>query len=403
MDRPLSVSEVSLAIKNTLEGDPFLMHLYIVGEVSSFKLYPSGHAYFTLKDGQSVLSSVMWASDVRRLRYFPKEGDLIEARGRISVYPARGAYQFVASSLELAGKGEELLRLERLKAKLQAEGLFDISRKRPLPSFPESIAVIAGSGSAGMVDIVYNLGERWPLTKIIQIPSLVQGVEAPKALIEALKKALALKPDLIIIGRGGGAKEDLSAFNDEALVRFASALPIPFISCVGHEIDTTLIDYVSDKRVSTPTMAAYEAVPDKEEVYAFLDDASNRLISALEGSLSRFKQNLEYLTTRPFFASPSTIYEDKREKVAELVKTLDGTYAHRLVKSQAEVTNCEARLDALNPKAVLGRGFSITYDKDGKAITDITQIEVGSLIKTELSGGIISSEVKSKEAKDDGK
>lgn len=399
MDRPLSVSEVSLLIKNTLEGDPFLSRLYIIGEVSSFRLYPSGHCYFSLKDGQSLISCVMWASEARSLRYFPKEGDLIEARGRIGVYPARGSYQFVANSLHLAGQGEELLRLERLKAKLQAEGLFDPSRKKPLPRFPKSIAIIAGSGSAGMVDIVHNINLRWPLVNLLQIPSLVQGEGAPQALIEALKKAIALKPDLIILGRGGGAKEDLSAFNDEQLVRFASSLPIPFISCVGHEIDTTLIDFVSDKRVSTPTAAAIAAVPDKEEIYAFLDDSSYRLKKALESSLRGFKQKLEYLSLRPFFASPEAIYRDKEEKVSQLGDRLKLGFAHHLETLNAQRQRLGEKLETLNPKGVLGRGYSITYDENGKAVTALSQVKIGSRIKTELSGGIMESEVIAKEEK----
>ena len=401
-ERILTVTELSQLVKGRLESAPELYNVYLTGEVTGFKLYPSGHCYFSLRDKDSLLSCVMWASYARGLRVFPQDGDQVVVRGRITVYPSRGQYQFSVDRLELAGLGEELLRLQRLKEQLAKEGLFDESRKRPLPRFPLKIAIIAGRGSAGMADILHNIALRWPLAKLLPFPATVQGKEAPSSIMGAIRLALEEKPDVMIIGRGGGAKEDLAAFNDETLVRYAATLPVPFVSSVGHEIDTTLLDYVADKRVSTPTAAAIAVVPDKEEVYAYLDDASERLKTRLKAVVSHKREILEQLKGRPIFASPKAIYEDKKQKVGELADRLGRDVAYQIERRQERLKALNASLRALSPDAVLERGYSISYTKDGKPLTDLDQVEVGSLLKTKVAHGIIVSEVKAKEEKSNG-
>ena len=393
----LTVSELSLRIKDRLESDPALYRVYLTGEVSSFRLYPSGHAYFSLKDQESLISCVMWASYAKSLRIFPKEGDQVIVLGKVTVYPSRGTYQFAVESLSLSGVGEELLRLQRLKEQLAKEGLFDESRKRRLPAFPEKIAVIAGSGSAGMADILHNIGLRWPLAKCLPFPAIVQGKEAPVSLIAAIKAALQEHPEVMIIGRGGGAKEDLSAFNDEALVRFASTIPVPFVSSVGHEIDTTLLDFVADKRVSTPTAAAVAVVPDKEEVYAFLDASLDRLKTRLKAVISHKKEVLKQLSSRPVFASPRAIYEEKRKTVDQWGLRLSQSVNRAVGFKVRELDTLRASIRALSPDSVLERGYSMTLDEEGKPVKDASQVEVGTLLKTRLKRGIIESKVTGKE------
>ena len=390
---PLSVTELSNLIKARLESAPELFNVYLTGEVSSFKIYPSGHCYFSLKDKDSLISCVMWASYARGLRNYPKEGDMVVARGRVTAYPSRGSYQFSCETLELSGIGEELLKLQRLKEQLAKEGLFDASRKRPLPSFPNKIAIVAGLNSAGMADIIHNISLRWPLAKLLPFPSIVQGKEAPKSIMQAIKDALEEKPDVMIIGRGGGAKEDLSAFNDEALVRYAATIPVPFVSSVGHEIDSTLLDFVADKRVSTPTAAAIAVVPDKEEVYAFLDASSSRLITRLKGLLSHKREILEGLAARPIFASPKAIYEEKAKSLNETKARLERDFAYLIAHRRKDLQSLESTLKALSPDSVLDRGYSISFDPSGRPLKDISQVEVGAIVVTNLAHGIIRSEV----------
>ncbi|MDY6093789.1 MAG: exodeoxyribonuclease VII large subunit, partial [Candidatus Enteromonas sp.] len=295
------------------------------------------------------------------------------------------------------GQGNALLKLEETKKKLASEGLFDESRKRPLPRFPERIGVIAGEGSAGMKDIVVNVSLRWPLCELLLFPSLVQGDGAPEDLLRALSLAEAANLDVLIIGRGGGSKEDLWAFNDEALARRVAAFPVPVISAVGHEIDTTLVDYVADKRVSTPTAAAVESTPDKQELLQRLDDAFLRLDSGVTNQIQAKEEKLRSLASRPFFLRPESLYENSMEKLAGYsVRLLLGL--ERIIQGkEGQVSSLFAKLEALDPTKVLRRGYSITYDAEGKAITSVKDVQEGEILRTRLGNGIIESIVEKKE------
>ena len=389
----ISVSELNAYIKTKLEGDFLLHDIALRAEISNFKSYPSGHSYFTLKDKDSMISAVMWATYASKLRFVPKDGDEVLVHGSIAVYPPRGTYQLTVHSMEPFGLGAELLRLQQLKEKLAKEGLFDESRKRPLPKFPKKVGVIAGKGSAGLRDIVVNIHNRWPLVNLIEFPSLVQGKEAPKALIEAFHKAQSENLDVLIIARGGGSSEDLGAFNDEALIRELAKSSCPIISAVGHEVDTTLADLVADKRVSTPTAAAVAAVPDKNEIYQGLDEYLDRLQNATESLLRRYKQKVDYLSDRAFFKRPESLYSAQVEKLEITRQRLTKDFENYMALKKARVDALGAKLTALNPTNVLDRGYSIVLDEKGAPMRSIAQAKQGQSIKTRLKDGIIESTI----------
>ncbi|MDY6393110.1 MAG: exodeoxyribonuclease VII large subunit [Bacilli bacterium] len=389
----LTVSELNAYIKSKLEGDFLLSSLYLRAEISNFKVYPSGHCYFTLKDKDSMISAVMWASSTYKLSFRPKDGDEVLVHGRVAVYPPRGSYQLSVDHMELFGLGAELLRLEKLKAKLAAEGLFDPSRKRRLPKFPRRVGVIAGKGSAGLRDIVVNIYNRFPLVELVQFPSLVQGKEAPADLIAAFSRAQQANLDVLIIGRGGGSSEDLGAFNDEALVRALANSRCPVISAVGHEVDTTLTDLVADLRVSTPTGAAVAAVPDKNEIYQTLDDSLMRLENAISAKISRLSTQLGYLSGRSFFLRPESLYEDRIEKLQVTARRLDLGISAQINAKAEYLKRLKEKLFALNPYQVLNRGYSISVDDSGKVIDSVEAVKAGQRIYTRAKDGIIESEV----------
>ena len=414
----LSVSELNTRIKFILEGDEGLSSVFLKGEISNFKIYPSGHAYFSLKDDESVISAVMWASSASRLSFRPNNGDKVLVHGRISVYPPRGSYQLTVASMRKDGEGEERRKLRELALKLKNEGLFDESRKRPLPYIPRRIAVIAGSGSAGMRDIEVNLAKRWPLAEVLPFPSLVQGKDAPADLINSLEKAGKASPDVLIIGRGGGSSEDLNAFNDEALVRALAVFPVPFVSAVGHEVDVTLTDLVADKRVSTPTAAAIACAPDQYEIMQRLDDDERKLDSEVLNYIEILKEKVEKYLSKPYFKNPGALYKNELEKLKSVSIRLDNAMANTLNCKKKELSYSEtrlhplasnrislvkeriaaldSRLEALNPDKVINRGYSITLMRDGKPLKSKRQLAVGDEIQTRLKDGIIVSKVTEK-------
>ncbi len=389
----VSVTELNAYIQARLERDPKLGSLFLRAEISNFKSYGSGHCYFTLKDDKSMISGVMWGSYARDLTFRPKDGDEVLVHGRVAVYPPRGSYQFSVDHMELYGLGAELLRLQELKNKLAAEGLFDAAKKKPLPRFPNSVAVIAGKDSAGMKDIVVNLLRRWPLVRLMTYPALVQGKDAPKDIMAKIDLAAQTNPDVLIIARGGGSSEDLSAFNDEALVRKLANRKCPVISAVGHEIDTTLTDLVADLRVSTPTAAAVASVPDKFEIYQTLDGAYDALADAINGKIRLLRRELDSLSSRPFFTRPGSIYQDHLEKLELTNERLKRAMTALLENKKHAVERQKAKMDALDPRAVLTRGYSMTMDSEGKPVTGVGALHRGDSLKTCLSDGIIVSTI----------
>lgn len=397
-----TVTSLNRHIKEILDGEVSLRLVKLKGEVSNLKKYPSGHVYFTLKDENSVISAVMFYNDAIRIGFNLKDGDEVLAYGSVSVYPQRGSYQIYVSEIELFGQGALLVELEKLKQKLKAEGLFDENRKRPIAAYPESIGIISASGSAAIEDMIKNIHRRYPIARIYFFPSLVQGSAAPKDLLRAFELTKSYDLSTLIIGRGGGASEDLNAFNDEALVRALATSRVPIISAIGHEIDFTLVDYVADRRVSTPTGAAELATPDKREIYETLNANLERMSLALQSKVHALNERLNLLAKRAFFIDPKSIYENKvrdvREYRVRLVNAMQNSY---LIASH-EVRSSKQRLEALSPFGVLKRGYSIMTDESGKVIDSVNKVETGQNVLTNVKDGIIMSRVTAKESKKNG-
>ena len=394
-----SVSSLNRYIKLKFDNDFSLKGLRLKGEISNLKRYPSGHVYFSLKDSESTIKAVMFSDYTKFMPQGIKDGDEVIITGSVGVYPARGEYQVYAQAMELFGEGAQLLELELLKKKLAAEGLFDASRKRKLVSFPTAIGVISAPNSAALADIKTNLLRRNPLLEVKVFPSLVQGAEAPKSLLEALKKAKESNIDTLIIGRGGGASEDLTAFNDETLVREAAKFPVPIVSAVGHEIDFTLIDYVADARASTPTGAAELATIDKREIYELLANKENQLDEDITDKISNYRHKLDLLKKNSFFENPKVMYENTLIEVKNTSKRLDSFMNHLLELRKENLNSFKKQLDSLSYDKTLKRGFSIVEDEKGNIIKSIKDVEVNQMVKTRIYGGVLNTKVISKEAK----
>lgn len=389
----ISVTSLNTLIKYKLEGETDLRGLYVKGEISNWKIYRSG-VFFDLKDENgSVISCLLWGNYASRLSFIPKDGDEVIAFGNITVYAARGRYSLQVFTLELFGLGASLLALENLKKKLAKEGLFDQARKRKIPSMPSVIGVIVGKNSAAESDLRKNILRRWPLTKILFFYAQVQGLDAPKSIIKALNEAEECKIDTLIIARGGGSSEDLSAFNDETLVREFSKCPFPFISAVGHEIDFTLLDYVADLRVSTPTAAAEAATPNQIDIRNDLLNKEEELQESLLNKIQNGKEKLMFLARRQFFLNPASIYERSKEEVQDKQDRLSRAIILYLSSLSDKVKSYESRLKSINPDNIVKRGYSITMGENGMPITSAKNVHKGQKIKTKLKDGIIESEV----------
>ncbi len=392
-----SVTSLNRYIKQKFDSDNSLRGIKLKGEVSNFKPYSNGHIYFTLKDENSSIRAVMFGEYTKYIQGPIKDGDEIIAVGYVSTYPARGEYQFYAQAIELAGAGQQLLELEMLKKKLAAEGLFDQSRKREIKQFPRAIGVICAPNSAALSDIEKNIRLRNPFVELKIFPSLVQGSEAPKELLKALKKAEISSIDTLIIGRGGGASEDLSAFNDEALVRATAAFPVPVITAVGHEIDFTLIDYVADARASTPTGAAVLSTIDMHEVMQRVDVDSVRLDEAMKNRMTLLRHKIDSLKNRPFFINPRSMYETTLVEVDNSKKRLEQAMLYQIKSRQERVEMMSKQLKSLSIDSVLTRGFAIMQTPDGKVVTSVEQVTIDQELKTKLKDGCITTKVIKKE------
>lgn len=394
-----SVSSLNRYIKQVFDRDFTLKGLRLKGEISNFKHYPSGHIYFTLKDEESSIKAVMFYEYTKFIPSTIKDGDEVIVTGYVSVYPTRGEYQVYAQAMELYGEGAQLLELELLKKKLAAEGLFDASRKRKINLFPTSVGIISAPNSAALADIRTNLLRRNPLIEVQIFPSLVQGSEAPKALLEALKKAKESNIDTLIIGRGGGASEDLSAFNDETLVREAAKFPMPIISAVGHEIDFTLIDYIADARASTPTGAAELATIDKREIYELLSTKEVELDEVITDKISNWSHKLDLLKENSFFKNPKVMYENSLLEVKNTSIRLDQCMTHLIEMAKEKLSSLSKRLSAVSVDNTLQRGFAIMENEQGQIVKSIKDVEINHLVKTRLKGGVLTAKVIDKEAK----
>ena len=369
-NRPVfTVSDVNQLIKLLVNKDESLKFIYIKGEISNFKMASNGHFYFSLKDDKSMISAMMFSSYASKIGFSPENGQEVVVFGSIDVYVGRGTYSIIVYQMEEVGAGQALLELEKLKKKLKEEGLFDESRKRKINLYPTAIGVITAPNSAAIKDILTNIKRRYPIVDIYVFYSAVQGDNAAKELLNAFNIAQTYPLDTLLIGRGGGSSEDLSAFNDETLVRAVANSKMPVIACVGHEIDTTLVDYVADKRASTPTGAAELATIDQREILEHLAYAQNDMEEALKNRLVEMDEDL------------SSLKEELQESMLNMIKQQALLLAHK-----------KETLEALNPNNVISRGYSLTLDENGHPV-NIKNIKKGSKIRTILKDGAIDSEV----------
>ena len=388
-ERPiLSVTQLNEYIRGLLDADLVLSDLCVRGELSNYKIYPSGHHYFTLKDNESSLRCVMFKSSASKLRFRPENGMCVTVFGRISVYPRDGVYQLYCSGIMPEGVGDLQIAFEQLKEKLAAEGLFDPAHKKPLPLFPKTIAIITSSAGAAVHDMIRILGRRWPLSKIILLPVRVQGVEAPPEIAGAIRYANEFQvADLIITGRGGGSMEDLWAFNDERVARAIYASRIPVISAVGHEPDVTISDYVADRRASTPSNAAEIAVPDQNEIVELLSGYEIRAGQAVYKQISQLRERLNSYRQKRVLNDPSASIDNRRISLDYSRDRLCAAQERILSDKKQEFVRLASSLDAMSPLRVLARGYAVAEDEAGSTVKTVEQLHSGERLRLYFADG----------------
>lgn len=383
-----SVTEVNNLVKSLLDEVPPLRDVYVRGELSNYKIYPSGHHYFTLKDPEGALRCVMFRGQASHLRFRPENGMQVIARGRISVFPRDGAYQLYCNTLTPEGAGDLAVAFEQLKARLYAEGLFDPNHKKPLPPYPEKIAIVTSSAGAAVHDMIRILRRRYPIAKVILLPVRVQGAEAPPEIAGAIRYADKWKiGDVIITGRGGGSMEDLWAFNDERVARAIYACETPIISAVGHEPDVTISDFVADARASTPSNAAEIAVPDQGELLRWLQGAGQRMAQAESGRLAAERQRLNALASKRVLRDQTAYVQDKRMELVHLQQRLGDLSAALLARKRQRFGALAASLDAMSPLKVLGRGYAVARNEEGRILRSWRDVSPGDRVNVTLGEG----------------
>lgn len=385
-----SVTQVNEYIRGKLDADVLLSQVAIRGEISNYKLYPSGHHYFTLKDDAGALKCVMFKGNALRLRFRPENGMQIIALGKISVYPRDGAYQLYCTAMALDGVGDLHAAFEQLKAKLAAKGLFDSAHKKPLPKFPGVIGIVTSSAGAAVHDMLRILRKRYPLTQVLLFPVRVQGAEAPPEIVEAIRCANRHKlADLLIVGRGGGSIEDLWAFNDERVAYAIYESEIPLISAVGHEPDVTISDYVADLRAATPSNAAELAVPDQDTLRQNMDAMSEALISALQRQIKSARQHLQVLSASPALSGPTGYLEQKRNALQLLTNRFVAAQEQQINRNRQSFAALAGKLDAMSPLKVLSRGYAMVENERGNAVCSISQVQAGDHLTMTFADGQI--------------
>lgn len=393
--RVVTINHLTSFLKVLVEDDEDLQDLWVDGEISNLTIARSGHAYFTLKDETSQLGAVMWRTALQRQRLVPREGDRVIAHGNVSFYQPQGKLQLVVDVLQPQGTGMLQLRLEELRQKLEAEGMFEESRKRPLPAFPRKIGVVTSPTGAVWHDIQHVIARRYPLAELTLAPAIVQGDQAPDSLVDALDRLQgSVKPDVIIIGRGGGSLEDLWAFNDERVIRAMFASRVPVISAVGHETDITLADYVADMRAPTPSAAAELAVPDLELIDLGLAELNDRIAQSLDRSLKEAHQRVDDLQARLNRVSPSANLRAFANDLVPIRERLDHAMKSSLRLARRDIEAFSGILDALDPQALMSRGFSFVCNAEtGKAIRSTADAVAGDTIRAMLADGELRAAV----------
>ena len=390
----LSITQINEYIRGKMDQDQLLVQLAVRGEISNYKMYPSGHHYFTLKDENAALKCVMFKASAARLRFRPENGMKVIAMGRITVYPRDGAFQLYCSAMSMDGVGDLYAAFEQLKAKLAAQGLFAPEHKKPLPPFPGTIGIVTSSAGAAIHDMLRILNKRYPLTRVRLFPVRVQGAEAPGEIAAAIRYANHYRlADLLIVGRGGGSIEDLWAFNDERVAYAIYESRIPIISAVGHEPDVTISDYVADLRAATPSNAAELAVPDRAALLQNMDAAASAMASALAGRLRHARQRLAVLSQSPALISPTGYLEQRGKNLEHLKTRLIAAQTQQLQHKRQRFIAATSKLDAMSPLKVLSRGYSIVNADNGNILRSVYQTAPGGKIRVTLSDGSLSAVV----------
>ena len=391
----ISVGQLNRYVKSVLEGDPHLAAVYVSGEISNFTHhYKSGHMYMSLKDDTAAVRAVMFKGHASKLAFRPEDGMRVIVRVRVSLYEATGSFQMYIEEMQPDGVGALQVAFEQLKKKLAEEGLFDESRKRPLPSYPSRVGVITSPTGAAVRDILNVLGRRYPLAQVVFCPVLVQGDGAAPSIVDAIRRFNAIgAADVLIVGRGGGSIEDLWAFNEESVARAVAASAIPVISAVGHETDFTICDFVADLRAPTPSAAAELAVPDGGRLLAFMDTVRGRLSTAQRGVLTASANRLELLKNKRCLSAPQYYTEEQAMRLDYLTRRFASAAQRQLDAADRRLAATASKLDALSPLKVLGRGYGIGYGADGTVVDSITRVQAGDDLTLQLTDGTVSCRV----------
>lgn len=410
----LTVTDINNYIKNIVDGDFFLSNVTLKGEISNLKFHTRGHLYFSLKDENSKINAVMFNYKNLGLNFIPKDGMNVIVKGKVSVFTTGGSYQITVSNMKEDGIGNLYILFEELKRRLQREGLFSPEHKKKLPRIPKKVGVITASTGAAVKDIISTINRRFPLTEIILFPTLVQGVGAKENIVKMINEANKSDVDVIILGRGGGSIEDLWAFNEEIVARAIYNSNKPIVSAVGHEIDFTISDFVSDMRAPTPTGAAELVVPSKVEIQSYLNDYKGRIISVINKKIKSYTDTFSKLKNTYILKNPISMYEIDEQKLDNMLEKLGSIMTYKLEREKSELNNLskmispnmlnrldkekikleniETKLNLLNPENILKKGYSLTL-VEGKIVKSINSVKKGSIIDTKFSDGIIKSEV----------
>ncbi|MBQ4575745.1 MAG: exodeoxyribonuclease VII large subunit [Clostridia bacterium] len=391
----LTITELNEYIKLILDNTPRLNDVWVKGEISNFtNHYKTGHFYLTLKDQGSLIKAVMFKSRASQLKFIPENGMKVIARGRVASFVRDGQYQLYIDELEPDGVGVLYIAFEQLKNKLAAEGLFREDLKRPLPKIPTRIGIVTSPTGAAIRDIINILGRRFPYAKVILYPSLVQGDDAPPQIVAGIRYFNEHKlADVLIVGRGGGSIEDLWAFNDENVARAVRASQIPVISAVGHETDFTICDFAADRRAPTPSAAAELAVPDTPELKRKIGNIIGRMDLLISSNIKHARTRLALNAEKQVLRSPGVFVDEKRMAVVASASQLDSAMKLKLTDDRARFAQTVAKLQALDPMAVISRGYSAVFKEDGTLIKSASQLEIGESISFKTSDGSVKAEV----------
>jgi exodeoxyribonuclease VII large subunit len=383
-----TVRQLTRYLRSLLTQDDTLQAVAVRGEISNFVRHSSGHLYFTLKDEFSQLRCVLFREDAEALPFPPEDGMQVTARGAITIYEPRGQYQLVVRELERPGVGELYLAFERLRKKLEAEGLFDPARKRALPPFPRKIALLTSPVGAAFHDLMTTLRDRWPVADLVLIPTPVSGAAAAPGIVRALGQLAAMEGlDLALLARGGGSLEELAGFNAEPVARAIAAAPVPVVTGVGHETDLTIADLVADRRAATPTAAAVAATPDRRTLLAQVERFRRGLADRLQRMVAQHRRELALLRARPVLGRPRLMLATRRQLVDELLAAARAGLARRLRATGDRAARAQEKLAALSPRAVLRRGYSITRLPDGSVVRSARALAAGAAAEVIFSEG----------------